>query len=674
MNNEQTRQAEYPKNTMELLKYIAKKIPERLLKALPMTIAFGVFGWLLHTYLLVFTNEGFAPGTWLGSNILNVSGRLVSSTLLWTMFGAVVPMLISFLRRGGNPIKTIGSIAKMPIDIINRSKTSGSFLPFMCFACGFTLFCETAFSGITSMLAGGIIMSSVVAFVTGRGSIFIQLLRMIVNDIQMFVLKAQKLRLDSESIFMIVGSSGTVLLLFGLLRAFVLPQFLFVIINYIWILLIILGVVLFCTNNKVPKQFVIFIGYLGTAVFFSKVLNITAFADDGGWSESGGTLGGWIRSEGAFQATLSGLPPAIGGLVGSYVATILGGLLDGFGPMDLGAGATPPTQPDIPPVPDVPQQVTPPGQDVPPTQPPPQKETPEQLAARLKQEAEQERIRQQFEAKRQLEIEKQKEARTKALEELKLIQQQKAERQKYIDRLCKKYNTTPDKLRNVIQGNMDKGAADAKAWDAYDKNLAYAEAAAKITLVAADTAIDGLANITGPVGKQVRAGYKVVKGTAAGAAEAYATNKSITAGAASGLVKGGADAASDYIDSTKVKAGLAVGSEVLGGAITDGGEGALNGLKNGVYNVGVGAITDKLGGGGYGNDVALVNQLNGKTAVIINAGGQTITKIVSNNSAANFIQTKLINQGIQSGVKGASGLINEMVVKPALTSKGYLPS
>jgi hypothetical protein len=663
MNNAQTSQMKYPKNTMELLKYIAKKVPERLLKALPLTITFGVFGWLLHTYLLVFTNEGFAPGTWLGNNILNVSGRLVSSTLLWTMFGAVVPMVISFFRKGGNPIKAFAAMAKMPIDIINRSKTASALLPFMCLACGLTLFCETVFSGITSMLAGGIIMSSVVAFVTGRGSIFIQILRMIVNDIQMFVLKTQKLKLDSESILMIVGSSGTVLLVFGLLRSFILPQFLFVLINYIWILLIILGIVLFRINNKVPKQFAFFIGFLGAALFFSKVLSITAFADDGGWSEAGGTLGGWIGSEGAFRATLSGLPPAIGGLVGTYVATILGGLLDGVGPMDLGAGSTPPAQPDMPPV-----------QDVPPTQVPPQKETPEQLAARLKQEAEQERIRQEFEAKRQLEIEKQKEARAKALEELKFIQQQKAERQRYIDRLCKKYDTTPDKLRGVIQSNMDKSAADAKDWADYDRKLAYAEAAAKITLVAADTAIDGLANITGPVGKQVRAGYKVIKGTAAGAAEAYATKKSMVAGAASGLVKGGADAASDYIDSAKVKAGLAVGSEVLGGAITDGGEGAVNGLKNGVYNVGVGALTDKLGGGGYGNDVALVNQLNGKTAVIINAGGQTITRIVSNNTAANFIQTKLVNQGIQSGVKGASGLINEMVVKPALTNAGVLPS
>ncbi len=61
-----------PRNTGELLKYIIKKIPERVLKALPLTIIIGLVSWLVHTYLLVYTNQGFNPDTWLGKNFLNL--------------------------------------------------------------------------------------------------------------------------------------------------------------------------------------------------------------------------------------------------------------------------------------------------------------------------------------------------------------------------------------------------------------------------------------------------------------------------------------------------------------------------------------------------------------------------------------------------------------------------
>lgn len=671
MANEQTNKMQYPKTTLELLKFILKKIPERLLKALPMTIAFGVFGWLFHTYLLVYVNEGFSESTWLGRNILNTKGNLISSTILWSMFGAIVPMLISFFKKGGNPIKSIGAMVKMPFDIINKSKTSATFLPYMCFACALTLFCERAFSGITSLVAGGIIMSSVVAFVTGRGSVFIQVLRMIVSDIQMFILKKQKLKLDSDSIFMIVGASGSILLIFGILRALKLPFFITLLLNYIWIVLIILGVVLIFNHNKVPKQFVFFVGFFGAAILFSRFTNLIVLADDGGWREAGGTLGGWIGSSGAGQATLSGLPPAIGGLIGSYVSGILGGLFNGFNP--FGGGDVPVTPP--------PQDVqttqdTPTTQDVPPTQPnvpTTNEETPEQKAERLKQEAEQERLRDEFEKKRQDELRIQNEIRDKALENKRRLEAEYAAHKQYEAMLCNKYNTTPDKLMDVLRANQGANVADAEKWADRASKLDYALKAAQITVIAADTAIDGLANVTGPYGKAVRAGYKTVKGVAVGAAEAAADGKSTYTGAASGLVKGAADAGSDYIDNAKVKAGLAIGSEILGGAITEGSEGAVKGLQNGIYNVGVGAITDKIGGGGYGNDTSLVNMAGGKTAVIINSGGQTITKIVSTNTAHNFIGNKLVNQGIQSGVKGASGLLNEFGAKPALTNAGVLP-
>jgi hypothetical protein len=349
MNNAAVNQTDYPKNTWQLIKYIAKRIPGRLLKALPMTIAMGLLFWLLHTFLLVYTNEGFNPDTWLGKNILNVSGRLLSSTLLWMMVGAIVPMIISFFRRKQSPAKLVKSMVSMLGEIIGINKKSGGkFLPIMCFSCATALLIEALLSGVAGAVLGGIVMSSVVAFLTGRGSIFIQVLRMVFQDVQLFILKKQKLGLDGNNVMMIVGVSGVTLFIVGLLKTlFTNSYIIMIILSWLWVVAAILGVILVLTKNNVPKQFMLIFGFLGLTAVFSALSVIGVYADDGGWVEAGGTFSSWISSEGAGQAIFQGLPPTIGGLVGSYVSSILGGLFEGFTmpPVDIPAVPVEPVTP-----------------------------------------------------------------------------------------------------------------------------------------------------------------------------------------------------------------------------------------------------------------------------------------------------------------------------------------
>lgn len=327
MKNNLNNQAQYPKNTWELIKYIAKRIPERLLKALPITIAFGVGSWLLHTFLLVYTNEGFNPDTWLGQNILNVKGKLLSSTLLWTMVGAIIPMIISFFKRGGSPIAYFKSFVKIPADIekANRS-TDGKFLPAMCFACSATLLCNVILSGVSSIVAGGIVVSSVAAFITGRGSVFIQILRMIVQDIQLFILKRKSFSFTGDNVLLIVGACGISMFVYGLIRALIVSPLLQGMLDYIWIALAIFGIFAIVQKNKAPKQFLFFIGFIGIAALLSDITSLRILADDGGWAEAGGTFTGWVTSEGALTAVLSGLPTSIGGIIGTYVSSIIGSI------------------------------------------------------------------------------------------------------------------------------------------------------------------------------------------------------------------------------------------------------------------------------------------------------------------------------------------------------------
>ena len=179
-----------PETTGQLIKFIIKKIPERLLKALPVTLLTGALAWLLHTYLLVVTNEGFSPDTWLGRNLLNTTGNGTSAVILWTMIGSILPMMISFIVQGGNPFKSLAAMVKMPGTIIKKNKaTHNAVLPVVLFSCGITLLFDKLMSGVAGLVAGGIIMGSVVAFITGSGGIFVQLIRLIFSDVQAFVLK-----------------------------------------------------------------------------------------------------------------------------------------------------------------------------------------------------------------------------------------------------------------------------------------------------------------------------------------------------------------------------------------------------------------------------------------------------------------------------------------------------
>jgi len=200
-------------------------------------------------------------------------------------------------------------------------------------------------------------------------------------------------------------------------------------------------------------------------------------------------------------AVLSGLPPSIGGILGTLIASILSGLGGGIGG-DFGGGTgdmpdggsgldgTDPNQPDAGNVPQggddsgdqTPQNAEP---DKPMTEEERIKKEQEWLASekerveRERKEAE-EQYRQEMERRRieyenmqkQKEIEKQKQA---ALKELARIQKERAERDAYVKRLCEKYNTTPDNLRDVLRENIKMNQADADKWNEREKALGIAE-------------------------------------------------------------------------------------------------------------------------------------------------------------------------------------------------------
>lgn len=686
MYGNQAGQTAAPQTTLELIKYIGKRLPGQLLKALPMTIAVGVLSWLIHTYLLVKVNEGFNPDSWLAQNFLNVSGGLISSSILWALLGGLISLTLASLLRGQNPFKSVAGMFKVPGNIIRKNKEMNhSLLPVLLIACGVTLLFEKLLSGVAGIVAGGILLSSVAAFAGGRGGILTMILRMIFNDVQTFILKKRKLRMDNDAVYMILGASALAFIIYGFFKtlfyrpypaSFIGVAFNFILAN-IWTIPIILGIIFLLTNRNrlnttnTPKTMIFLVLVFASFAAAHRVAGIGILADDGGWAEAGGTFIDWVTSEGAIIAVLRGFPPAIAGILGSYIASILSGIGGGLGGLGGGLGGsgggsgsgggepqTPATEPVTEPV----------RQDGPGTTKDDAGTDDAKEKERLR--LEQEKARQEFERKR-LEFERQKQEKEaqiqKALQDR--LREEQKRKQELVDRLCRKYNTTPDKLRETLEKNRDANAADAAAWNRTEKILMVGEKLATATVVIADTAIDGLASIGGPGAKAVRAGYKIVKGAASSGAEAGWTTESIVGGA----VSGSADAITDVVNNPYGKAAVTIIGETAGGAIKGGTQGAKDGLVNGIFNAGVNAGADKLAGGGYGNEMSSKFHSNGTATVSIKTQSGWVDKTVSGATAITFQNNKLGAQATTSAIKGTIGMGNELAVKPTLQGQGILP-
>lgn len=214
------------------------------------------------------------------------------------------------------------------------------------------------------------------------------------------------------------------------------------------------------------------------------------------------------------------------------------------------------------------------------------------------------------------------------------------DKENYQNILRRKYGTDDlGEIEDIVQERKQQAAEWAAVWLRNEQILGVAEAGAVAVGTASDVAIDGLAVVT-PGGTKIRAGYKVLKGVAGTMAEAGAQGKDIVnlGNIAEGAIKGGADAALDYIPGSGLKtvatkAGVSVLGESAGSAAgaalrgEDVGKAFGDGLKSGAYKATVGAVTDAVAGDlpnpivSRGSFKAVPNM---KNVIVSRAGGTKI--------------------------------------------------
>lgn len=322
MNNQDHVNAE-PQTAMALVGVIIRKIPKQLLRTLPLTLLMGILGFLFNFWLMAYVNDGFNPDTWVSKNLIGVTGRMFSATFLWGLVGMIIPMLIAFIKRGGSISDSIGGVFKQPSLIIAAvQKGSSRFNGILCLAVAATLLFEILLSGVAGLLAGSIIMTSVVAFVTGRGSVLIQFIRMAANDVNVYILKKPGLKMTNQEVGTIVGGCGLAMVTMGLLRSILLIGLIQILLNAVWLIFFILGLVLYFSDKPIPKQMIFILLFFGSWLLLNQLGFDSVFADDGGREEIGGTFCDYIQGEGAIQVFIRCIPPAIAIMMGALIGMI----------------------------------------------------------------------------------------------------------------------------------------------------------------------------------------------------------------------------------------------------------------------------------------------------------------------------------------------------------------
>jgi hypothetical protein len=305
-------QEKIPTKFFPLLAYIAKATGKVFMKQFPMMVFFGILGWLLHTYLLVVVNEGFNPDSWVGQ-LLATQGNSLAGTIIW-MVGS--GLLFSWLGQKLFGPKNQPKPPKQP-SFEEMFREAGELaMAAIAAAAGICL--------VISIFAQGWGSAAVALGITGTmltasGSV----VGLIVSSAWSSTYglsqsaKTKRFSITTGKVAMI-GSIGAFLLgalIPGTLLKFILGGAL-------------LGLAFYLTHRQGTSTGAMFTTTISTTFFMMGLAylwyhGMSAYADDGGWREAGGTFPSWIASAGAIPAMLSGLFPGIGAAIGPSLYQVL---------------------------------------------------------------------------------------------------------------------------------------------------------------------------------------------------------------------------------------------------------------------------------------------------------------------------------------------------------------
>ena len=274
-------------------------------RALMIGVSMGIT-WVLHTYVLVFLNQGFNPSNAWGQWV-NTVGNTPSSTIVWSIFSFVICSFVLTCITRGPKVAIIG-FAKAPITTVQIMTRAG--IP--------------GYGAIGVGMGTTLLISSILRLNTPANVVLAMAwtflgLSFVGQLATQYVIKAWfKLVKQSQEKF---NYQAAQLIVIGLTPGFLACGF-FSSSSAIGlgIVLLVVGVGMFMSDQQKPTtgqiSCLLILGALTSTLYviFSWLINNQAFADDGGSNEipGGGGVKEYLQSEGAAMAIARAAPPAFG--------------------------------------------------------------------------------------------------------------------------------------------------------------------------------------------------------------------------------------------------------------------------------------------------------------------------------------------------------------------------
>jgi hypothetical protein len=323
-----------PQTLGQLIRKLLKQIVTGMLKSVPKSLAVAAVVTVINTYLLVFVNEGFSGGDPLLGMILVLQGNELAGALFWLLLGTLGVAAVHQLRekRLG---ATLGSVGQVP------ALFRGSFDASQPITLSVLLFGAAFMVAVMSWLGNlliGVELAIVFlgAMITKGESLTALAFRLGYSDFQQ-----SRGRKPAEAPF---NPSWTGVAIAGFLGGMVLALLLhpgLVIGLVLGGVLAVIGYFLIGRNTG-PRPVAPLL--LFCALVIAAMVVVPVLADDGGWQESGGTVQGWVQSEGAVRAVVNsavaGGATAAGVALGTSLATAGAGVQGSMGGGGSSGGTT----------------------------------------------------------------------------------------------------------------------------------------------------------------------------------------------------------------------------------------------------------------------------------------------------------------------------------------------
>jgi hypothetical protein len=305
--------AKQPQTLLQLLRLILRGVLKGFLWKLPLALGIALLTWILHTYLLVGPNGGFAPGTnALLDSILALQGHVLSGTLFWTLLVGLSAVLFRRFRRTGLS-QTIEDLRSAPSWVQNcMLRAKDNALPILLGALAVSLFLSAWIDN--RLVSAQLVLLGLGALIAQQQSLSLLVAKLAWSDGQRLLRRGAP-PAPFHPAWGGVGAAGATL---GFGCAMILPFM--PLLGYAGAFILI-GIIVFLILNK-RGRFTGGASLLVLALAFTLAITaLPAFADDGGWEEAGGTFEDWVRSEGAGRAIASGFLPAAGTFIGVLLGT-----------------------------------------------------------------------------------------------------------------------------------------------------------------------------------------------------------------------------------------------------------------------------------------------------------------------------------------------------------------